>query len=235
MQANLLSQPSEISQSRRAWAWPLCRCLVKAAVAASALLVFTAGFFWFFQDTTSGMSWMQALQHAATLFALFTSASFVMVFRQCQERTQLHQQLAECHTQLQQLQRQHADHTTHQQSLVELIKLRASQINGCANCVDLHANTLRKLGESETRLQSLVVWWESPEFNEREKAALAWCEAVTLVSKSKVSDEVFERANAQFTDKELVDLTFGIITINNTRQTFIVSNQQSLSMPDGGA
>ena len=121
MQANLLSQPSEISQSRRAWAWPLCRCLVKAAVAASALLVFTAGFFWFFQDTTSGMSWMQALQHAATLFALFTSASFVMVFRQCQERTQLHQQLAECHTQLQQLQRQHADHTTHQQSLVELI------------------------------------------------------------------------------------------------------------------
>ena len=99
--------------------------------------------------------------------------------------------------------------------LVELIKLRASQINGCANCVDLHANTLRRLGESEPRLQSLVVWWESPEFSEREKAALAWCEAVTLVSESKVSDEVFERANAQFTDKELVDLTFGIITINS--------------------
>ena len=102
-----------------------------------------------------------------------------------------------------------------EESLVELIKLRASQINGCANCVDLHANTLRRLGESEPRLQSLVVWWESPEFSEREKAALAWCEAVTLVSKSKVSDEVFERANAQFTDKELVDLTFGIITINS--------------------
>ena len=102
-----------------------------------------------------------------------------------------------------------------EESLVELIKLRASQINGCANCVDLHANTLRRLGESEPRLQSLVVWWESPEFNEREKAALAWCEAVTLVSKSRVSDEIFERANAQFTDKELVDLTFGIITINS--------------------
>ena len=99
--------------------------------------------------------------------------------------------------------------------LVELIKLRASQINGCANCVDLHANTLRRLGESEPRLQSLVVWWESPEFSEREKAALAWCEAVTLVSESRVSDEVFERANSQFTDKELVDLTFGIITINS--------------------
>ncbi len=100
-------------------------------------------------------------------------------------------------------------------SLVELIKLRASQINGCANCVDLHANTLRKLGESEKRLQNLVVWWESPEFSEREKAALAWCEAVTLVSKSRVPDEVFERANAQFTDKELVDLTLGIIIINS--------------------
>ena len=100
-------------------------------------------------------------------------------------------------------------------SLVELIKLRASQINGCANCVDLHANTLRMLSESETRLQNLVVWWESPEFSEREKAALAWCEAVTLVSKSRVPDEVFERANAQFTDKELVDLTLGIIIINS--------------------
>ncbi len=102
-----------------------------------------------------------------------------------------------------------------EETLIELIKLRASQINGCANCVELHANTLRKLGESETRLQSLVVWWESAEFSEREKAALAWCEAVTLVSKSRVSDEVFERANAQFTDKELVDLTLGIIIINS--------------------
>lgn len=99
-------------------------------------------------------------------------------------------------------------------SLIELIKLRASQINGCANCVELHANTLRKLGESEMRLQSLVVWWESPEFSEREKAALAWCESVTLVSESRVPDEVFERANAQFTEKELVDLTLGIVTIN---------------------
>ena len=100
-------------------------------------------------------------------------------------------------------------------SLVELIKLRASQINGCANCVELHAKTLRELGETEKRLQSLVVWWESPEFDEREKAALAWCESVTLVSKSRVPDDVFERAHAQFTDKELVDLTLGIITINS--------------------
>ena len=80
--------------------------------------------------------------------------------------------------------------------------------------MELHANTLRRLGRSERRLQSLVVWWDSPEFSEREKAALAWCESVTLVSDSRVPDDVFERANAQFTDKELVDLTLGIITIN---------------------
>ena len=99
-------------------------------------------------------------------------------------------------------------------SLMELVKLRASQINGCANCVELHANKLRKLGERENRLQSLVVWRDSPEFSERETAALAWCESVTLVSESRVPDEIFERAKTQFTDKELVDLTLGIITIN---------------------
>ena len=99
-------------------------------------------------------------------------------------------------------------------SLIELVKLRVSQINGCASCVELHANTLRKLGESEKRLQSLVVWWESPEFSARETAALAWCESVTLVADSRVPDDVFERAKAKFTDKELVDLTLGIITIN---------------------
>ena len=99
-------------------------------------------------------------------------------------------------------------------SLMELVKLRASQINGCANCVELHANKLRKLGEGENRIQSLVVWRDSPEFSERETAALAWCESVTLVSESRVPDDIFERAKAQFTDKELVDLTLGIITIN---------------------
>ncbi len=101
-----------------------------------------------------------------------------------------------------------------EKSLIELVKLRASQINGCASCVELHANTLRRIDKSEARLQRLVVWWESPEFSEREKAALDWCEAVTLVTESRVPDQVYERATAQFTDKELVDLTFAIITIN---------------------
>ena len=99
-------------------------------------------------------------------------------------------------------------------SLMELVKLRASQINGCANCVELHANKLRMLGESENRLQSLIVWRDSPAFSERETAALAWCESVTLVSESRVPNDIFERAKEQFTDKELVDLTLGIITIN---------------------
>lgn len=98
--------------------------------------------------------------------------------------------------------------------LLELAKLRASQINGCANCVNLHAGILRKEGESEERLQNVVVWWEATCFTEREKAALAWTEAVTLVADSHVPDEVYEQACSQFSEKELVDLTLAIITIN---------------------
>lgn len=99
-------------------------------------------------------------------------------------------------------------------TLVELVKLRASQINGCANCVNLHANTLRKLGETEERLQLVVAWAEAECFTEREQAALAWCEAVTLVARSGVPDELFARLSACFDEKEIVDLTFTIVTIN---------------------
>lgn len=98
--------------------------------------------------------------------------------------------------------------------LVELVKLRASQINGCANCVNLHVKTLRKLGETEQRLDNMVVWWEADCFSEREKAALAWAEAVTLVADTRVPDDVYERARAEFSEPELVDLTFAVITIN---------------------
>lgn len=101
------------------------------------------------------------------------------------------------------------DHT-----LIELAKLRASQINGCANCVNLHAATLRKLGETEERLQLVVVWHEATCFSERERAALAWTEAVTLVSETHVPDDVYEEARRVFSEKELVDLTFAIVTIN---------------------
>jgi len=99
-------------------------------------------------------------------------------------------------------------------TFIELIKLRASQINGCANCVNLHANLLREKGESEERIQNVVVWWEATCFNEREKSALAWTDAVTKVSETLVPDDIFERVSQQFTDLELSDLTFAICTIN---------------------
>ncbi len=99
-------------------------------------------------------------------------------------------------------------------TLLELVKLRASQINGCANCINLHAGIMRKQGETEERLQNVVVWWEATCFTEREKAALAWTEAVTLVAETRVPDAVYERAQSQFSEKELVDLTLAIVTIN---------------------
>lgn len=98
--------------------------------------------------------------------------------------------------------------------LIELVKLRASQINGCANCVNLHANRLRADGETEERLQNIVAWWEAGCFDDREKAALAWTESVTLIAETRAPDEVFARVAAQFNEEELADLTFAICTIN---------------------
>jgi len=99
--------------------------------------------------------------------------------------------------------------------LLELVKLRASQINGCANCVNLHANRLREAGETEARIQNVVVWWEATCFDARETAALAWTEAVTLVASSRVPDDVYERARAQFDARELAALTMAICAINS--------------------
>lgn len=98
-------------------------------------------------------------------------------------------------------------------SLLELVKIRASQINGCAYCLDMHTKDARAAGETEQRIYLLNAWRESPFFSERERAALAWTEAVTLVADG-VSDEVFETAREQFTEKELVDLTWAIALIN---------------------
>jgi len=99
--------------------------------------------------------------------------------------------------------------------LLDLVRLRASQINGCAFCIDMHWKDLRAEGESEQRLYSLDAWREAPGYSEREQAALAWAEAVTLVAASRVPDEVYEQARRQFTDKELVDLTLAITAINS--------------------
>ena len=99
-------------------------------------------------------------------------------------------------------------------SLLELVKLRASQINGCAYCIDMHTKDARAGGETEQRLYALSAWRETPFYSDRERAALAWAEAVTLVSESHVPDEVYEQARQQFSEKELADLTLAIVAIN---------------------
>jgi AhpD family alkylhydroperoxidase len=100
-------------------------------------------------------------------------------------------------------------------NLLDLINLRVSQINGCAYCIDMHWKDLRAAGEAEQRLYGLDAWRESPYYTERERAALAWAEAVTLVADTKeVPDEVFEEAHAHFNDEELANLTLGVVAIN---------------------
>jgi AhpD family alkylhydroperoxidase len=98
--------------------------------------------------------------------------------------------------------------------LLHLIKLRTSQINGCAYCLDMHWKDLRAIGESEQRLYSLDAWEECPYYTERERAALAWTESVTRVSETHVPDEVYDDVRTQFNEKELADLTIAIATIN---------------------
>ena len=98
--------------------------------------------------------------------------------------------------------------------LIELVKLRASQINHCAYCVNMHANLLRKEGENEERIQNVVVWEEATCFSARERAALAWTESVTLVAETGVPDPTYALARAQFNERELVDLTTAIAIIN---------------------
>ncbi len=99
--------------------------------------------------------------------------------------------------------------------MIELVKLRASQINGCAYCIDMHTKDARTHGESEQRLYGISAWHEAPFYSERERAALAWTEAVTLVGETRVPDEVYNEARKHFSEKELVDLTLAIIAINS--------------------
>ncbi len=101
-----------------------------------------------------------------------------------------------------------------EQPLLELVKLRASQLNGCAFCIDMHSSDARKAGESERRLHGVSVWRETPFFTAREQAALAWTEALTQVSETHAPDADYELLKANFSDKEQVDLTLAIATIN---------------------
>ena len=98
--------------------------------------------------------------------------------------------------------------------LLELIKTRASQINGCAYCIDMHTKDARAAGETEQRLYALSAWRETPFFSERERAALAWTEAVTRISESEVEDALYGELQRHFSDKEIVDLTLAVIVIN---------------------
>jgi AhpD family alkylhydroperoxidase len=101
-----------------------------------------------------------------------------------------------------------------EQSLIEMVKLRASQINGCAYCVDMHWKDARAIGETEQRLYSLSVWRETPFYTERERAAFAWTEALTLLPQNDVPDALYEHVRQHFDEKEIVDLTMTIILIN---------------------
>ena len=99
-------------------------------------------------------------------------------------------------------------------SLLELVKMRSSQLNGCAYCLDMHSKDARAAGETEQRLYLLDAWRETSLYSERERAALAWTEAVTLVADSRVPDDVYEEASKHFSEEELVALTLAIVAIN---------------------
>jgi len=101
-----------------------------------------------------------------------------------------------------------------EQSLMELVKTRASQINGCAFCIDMHTKDARKRGETEQRLYLLNAWRESPCYTDRERAALAWTEAVTLISETHAPDDVYDEVRAHFSEAETVNLTMLIGAIN---------------------
>jgi AhpD family alkylhydroperoxidase len=116
-----------------------------------------------------------------------------------------------------------------EESLLLLVDLRASQINGCAYCIDMHWKDLRASGEGEQRLYSLDAWRESPFYTDRERAALEWTEALTLITDGHVEDEVYEKVRPYFDEKELSDLTLAIVTINGWNRLNIAAR----SVPGG--
>ena len=101
-----------------------------------------------------------------------------------------------------------------EEPLINLVCMRASQINGCAYCLDMHSKDLRAGGETEQRIYTLEAWRECPFYTERERAALEWTEALTLITDGHVSDEVYENVHEHFNDKELADLTLAVVSIN---------------------
>ena len=109
---------------------------------------------------------------------------------------------------------EYAENSGLETSLIRLVQIRASQINGCAYCLDMHTQDARAEGESEQRLYLVAAWREAPFFSDRERAALEWTEAITLVANDHVPDEVYERVRPHFSDEELVYLTMVVNVIN---------------------
>ncbi|AWN17919.1 carboxymuconolactone decarboxylase family protein [Salinisphaera sp. LB1] len=111
--------------------------------------------------------------------------------------------------------------------LLELVKMRASQINGCAFCLDMHSQDARVAGETEQRVYVLDAWREAPFYSERERAALAWTEAVTRVADTHVPDEIYDHATQHFNEHELLDLTLAITAINSWNRLAISSRMEA--------
>ncbi|MCK9350385.1 MAG: carboxymuconolactone decarboxylase family protein [Clostridiales bacterium] len=121
----------------------------------------------------------------------------------------------------------HARKSGLEPSLLELVKVRASQLNGCAYCLDMHTKDARAAGETELRLYGLSAWREAPYYTARERAALAFTESVTLITMSHVSDEEFNMARKEFSEKELVDLTLAIVAINGWNRLAIAFRSEA--------
>ena len=120
-----------------------------------------------------------------------------------------------------------------EKSLQHLLEYRVSQINGCAYCLDMHSKDLRAAGETEQRLFVLDAWREAPFYTSRERAALAWAEAVTLVTDGHVPDEVYEEARQEFSEQELIDLTMCVVTINSWNRLNIAFRTEAGSYQPG--
>jgi AhpD family alkylhydroperoxidase len=115
--------------------------------------------------------------------------------------------------------------TSLEQPLVELVKIRASQLNGCAYCVDTHVRAARARGESDQRLSLLPVWHDAPCYSDRERAALRWCEELTLIGETHASDAAYAEAAEAFSEEELVALTYVIVSINGFNRLAVAFRQ----------
>ena len=120
---------------------------------------------------------------------------------------------------------EYVHHSGLELSLLDLVLIRASQINHCAYCLDMHTKDARVSGETEQRIYALSAWAETPFFSEREQAALAWTEAVTLLTEGFVPDAVYEQARQHFSDDELISLTMAVVSINSWNRLNVSTRQ----------